>query len=158
MKLVLVGVVAALLSQPAFAFREIEMQDRYCAGMPTGVRLADGSIVDCLDGDLAIEVDFSDHWAAAIGQSLHYARVQGERSAELSARGRRGLSSIRPAIILVCNDSYSIEACSAHQERLLKTAEYWRIGLLVWLCDSRSDAGLADCDFVDLYEVGNLTP
>ena len=39
------------------------------------VTLADRTRVDCLTFDYAVEVDFSNKWAEAIGQSLHYARM-----------------------------------------------------------------------------------
>lgn len=36
-------------------------------------RLPDGSRVDCLTEDYAVEVDFASKWAESIGQSLYYA-------------------------------------------------------------------------------------
>jgi len=38
-------------------------------------RLPDKSRIDCLTKDYAIEYDFSDKWAEAIGQSLHYGLI-----------------------------------------------------------------------------------
>lgn len=131
----------ALLATPAHAFREAEVQQRYCAGMPIDQHLTDGSEVDCVlpgaDGPLAVEVDFSDHWAQAIGQSLHYARI----------------TETRPAVILVCNEGVRTSTCERHLSRMLDTLEYWRIGMFVWFCRSERDATLDECRFIDLYEV-----
>jgi hypothetical protein len=124
----------------ANAFKEIEVQQRYCAGLAINVYLSDGTEVDCIKDDVAVEVDFSDHWAQAIGQSLHYASVLGTR----------------PGIILVCNDDLRLGTCQRHLGRLIETLAYWRVGMLIWFCDSRSDANLAECRFRDLYEEGEM--
>ena len=44
------------------------------------VSLGDGTRVDCLTSTHAVEFDFADKWAEAIGQSLHYARQSGIRA------------------------------------------------------------------------------
>jgi hypothetical protein len=41
--------------------------------MQIGRHLPNGTYVDCLNDTYAIEVDFSNKWAEAIGQSLMYA-------------------------------------------------------------------------------------
>jgi hypothetical protein len=43
--------------------------------------LADKTRVDCLTNEYAIEVDFAQKWAEAIGQSLYYAHMTGKRPA-----------------------------------------------------------------------------
>lgn len=40
--------------------------------------LRDGTRVDCLTKNYAVEFDFAEKWAEAVGQSLHYARLTGE--------------------------------------------------------------------------------
>lgn len=109
-------------------------QERFCAGLPIDQHLRDGSEADCIRPDVAIEVDFSDHWAAAIGQSLHYGAVLG----------------IRPGIILVCREETAQRVCLRHQLRLTETLSYWNIGVMVWLCDSKDEA-LAECQFTDFF-------
>ena len=42
-------------------------------------QLDDGTRVDCLNKDYAIEIDFADKWYEAIGQSLHYSRKTGRK-------------------------------------------------------------------------------
>lgn len=43
--------------------------------------LADKTRVDCLTNEYAIEVDFAQKWAEAIGQSLYYAHMTGKKPA-----------------------------------------------------------------------------
>ncbi|MFA5460601.1 MAG: hypothetical protein WC274_00820 [Sulfurimonas sp.] len=43
--------------------------------------LTDKTRVDCLTNEYAIEVDFAQKWAEAIGQSLYYAHMTGKRPA-----------------------------------------------------------------------------
>lgn len=62
---------AARLS-PESDYRDLWCEDRYGE---TEVVLSDRTRVDCLTADFAVEVDFSDKWAEAIGQSLHYAKM-----------------------------------------------------------------------------------
>ena len=42
-------------------------------------RLIDGTRVDCLTPDHAIEIDFAGKWYEGVGQALHYARLTGRR-------------------------------------------------------------------------------
>lgn len=58
---------------------ERSYQDRYCKGLVEW-RLPDKTRVDCLTHTHAIEFDFSNKWAEAIGQSLHYANVTNKRA------------------------------------------------------------------------------
>jgi len=69
-------------------------------------RLSDGTRVDILTDDLAIEVDFARKWYEAIGQTAHYAR----------------LTEKKPAILLIVNkpgeEKYvkaAIDACKVTQ-------------------------------------------
>ncbi len=43
--------------------------------------LIDGTRVDCLTKDYAIEFDFAQKWAESIGQSLYYAKMTGKKPA-----------------------------------------------------------------------------
>lgn len=43
--------------------------------------LWDGTRVDCLTKDYAIEFDFAKKWAESIGQSLYYAKMTGKKPA-----------------------------------------------------------------------------
>lgn len=44
-------------------------------------RLDDGSRVDCLTDEYAIEYDFANKWAEAVGQALYYAEKTGKKPA-----------------------------------------------------------------------------
>jgi len=61
--------------------KEKEYQDAWCAeaGGVTEYVFSDNTRVDCLTEEYAIEFDFADKWAEAIGQSLHYARMSGKK-------------------------------------------------------------------------------
>lgn len=54
---------------------ERQYQDEWCAdhGGKAEVTLPDGTRADCMTETNAIEFDFADKWAEAIGQSLDYA-------------------------------------------------------------------------------------
>jgi len=87
--------------------------------MPSGAR------ADCISEEFAIEVDLSNKWAEAIGQSLHYASEK----------------NLKAGIVLVCVDPV---VCNAHAYRLTSTAQKFRLPLTVWFCRP-SDATLDDC-------------
>ena len=44
------------------------------------VKLVDKTRIDCLTKDHAIEFDFANKWAEAIGQSLHYSYLTGRKA------------------------------------------------------------------------------
>lgn len=76
--------LAAALSHPVAAahqYREKEYQQHFCARLTgtTEYLLDDGTRVDCLTDDYAIEVDFAAKWAESVGQSLYYALRTGKR-------------------------------------------------------------------------------
>ena len=48
-------------------------QQQFCGGAQE-VRLSDGTRVDCLTDEYAVEFDFAPKWAEAVGQSLYYAQ------------------------------------------------------------------------------------
>lgn len=54
-------------------------QQKYCVG-EMEVKLADKTRIDCLMDEYAIEFDFANKWAEAIGQSLHYAFMSGKKA------------------------------------------------------------------------------
>ena len=57
-------------------------QQRWCSDQngQIEVRLKDKTRCDCLTNNYAIEVDFAHKWAEAIGQSLHYSKMTGEKA------------------------------------------------------------------------------
>ncbi len=62
--------------------KESYYQDKFCKKMGgiTEHRLEDATRVDCLTEKYAIEVDFAEKWAEAIGQSLHYALMTNKKA------------------------------------------------------------------------------
>lgn len=67
--------------QAAHQYKEKDYQEVWCkkAGGITEYVLDDGARVDCLTDDYAIEFDFAQKWAEAVGQSLYYALKTGKK-------------------------------------------------------------------------------
>lgn len=64
---------------------EKEYQDIFAKkfNVETEVTLEDGTRVDILTNEYAIEADFANKWAEGIGQSLHYSVLTGKKPAIL---------------------------------------------------------------------------
>ena len=80
MKYITLIIALRLLALPSHAKRqhtERWYQERHCKGA-IEYRLPDAMRVDCLVGGYAIEYDFANKWAEAIGQSMYYAAVTGK--------------------------------------------------------------------------------
>ena len=62
---------------------ERHYQDLWCAerGGQVEVRQEDGTRVDCLTLDMAIEFDFCGKWYESITQALHYGMLTGKQAA-----------------------------------------------------------------------------
>lgn len=78
-------VIAITATTPAVAKRihkESWYQDAWCTKYNgiTEYKLKDRTRVDCLTKTHAIEHDFANKWAEAVGQSLHYARLTGKKA------------------------------------------------------------------------------
>ena len=65
-------------------------------------KLSDGTRVDILTDDLAIEVDFARKWYEAIGQATHYARLTGKKPAILLIVNKPGEEKYVKAAIDAC--------------------------------------------------------
>lgn len=70
--------LSALPAEAKHKMPEKWYQKQLCDGAQE-VRLSDGTRVDCLTDEYAVEFDFAPKWAEAIGQSLHYARMSGKK-------------------------------------------------------------------------------
>ncbi|MDH3976454.1 MAG: hypothetical protein OEV42_19490 [Deltaproteobacteria bacterium] len=84
MKILVLIAACLLISVPVQAKRlhyEKYYQEKWCARMGgiTEYVLDDGSRVDCLTDEYAVEVDFADKWHEAVGQSLYYALKTGKK-------------------------------------------------------------------------------
>ena len=62
------------------ALKEADYVNMYCKGK-IEYRLSDGTRIDCLTNEYAIEYDWAKKWAESIGQSLYYAKVTGKKPA-----------------------------------------------------------------------------
>ena len=68
-------------------------QHRYCEGMKIEEHWPSGGRVDCLSTEFAVEIEWADDWAEAVGQSLYYAGATGSKAWDhpaLRAVGRSG--------------------------------------------------------------------
>ena len=97
---------------------EIDAQKVLCEGKQQEVRLKSGGRADCVDETHAIEVEFTDGWAEALGQSLYYASALDKK----------------PAIYLVCCNSQ--KNCLAHSLRLEQTIAKWGLDVDVQKFDA----------------------
>lgn len=114
------ALLIASLALPAHAAQvESEYRDMLCGGEGWAMEtvLANGTRADCMTDRLAIEIDFANHWAEAIGQSLNYAAVTGKQ----------------PAVILICKRGTEAK-CLNWSLLLSETAEFWKLPITVWQC------------------------
>lgn len=87
--------------------------------------------VDCLSEAFAIEVDWADKWAEAIGQSMYYAAETGKK----------------PAIILLCRSSSQrdVGLCTTYVYRMNAAFRFLSEPIQVWWCSVDSDMSLEAC-------------
>lgn len=73
-KVLLFLLLSTLPAMAAHRYLEKDYQNLWCSqnGGQTEVKLDDGTRIDCLTKDYAIEFDFANKWAESIGQSLYY--------------------------------------------------------------------------------------
>ncbi len=136
---------------PASAGPDAEMQARYCAGMDIEVTLPDRTRADSISATHAIEVEFSEDWATALGQALHYSLWTAEIAAtphEFAPWSRLLDSPRKAGIILVCRKA--LNTCTGHYVRLFRIIEHFELPVTIWDCDLRRDAALADCQAIDM--------
>lgn len=96
MKLLKLGIIISLFASCSPAYSDVKLlerhyQESWCSSREDIVaiehRLEDGTRVDCLLDDYALEVDWAYKWAESIGQSLYYAMKTGKKPAVLLILG-----------------------------------------------------------------------
>jgi hypothetical protein len=129
--LAIATLVGATFPSCSEARDEAFWQRQYCEGMKLEEHLPSGGYVDCLSDEHAIEVEWAEHWAEAVGQSLYYA-AETER---------------RPGIILLCKDSEGPAEglCRSYIYRLEYALRFVSTHVDVWTCSIDKDRTLADC-------------
>lgn len=114
----LIALTASSASGASRLAHEAEYQNAWCSKYSgtTEYRLRDAARVDCMaaiDGNLyAIEFDFADKWAEAIGQALYYARM----------------TKREPAVVLIVED---FERDIKYIDRFMYAA--YSQGIRLWL-------------------------
>lgn len=110
---VLVTALTILVAQAsaAAAMTEAEWQTQLCPApqFETEVVLPNGTRVDCLTEQHAIEIDFSDKWGEALGQALSYSASTG----------------LDPVIFLICRRSSA--TCLKHRLTLEEAIRHWNL-------------------------------
>jgi len=95
-------------------YKEADYRADLCSGMRQEVQLANGARADCLSDTHAIEVDFTEKWAEALGQSLLYAAA----------------TDLKPGIFLICRDKEA--NCLSHRLRLDEAISAFGLPITVW--------------------------
>jgi hypothetical protein len=134
--------VVGLWPTASEAQSEREWQRLYCRGMDLDVHLATGGEVDCLSAEHAIEVEWTKHWAEAVGQSLYYAGDTGRK----------------PGIILLCESTGYDDAeglCRSHIYRLEIALKFVNSHVELWHCFVMSDASLDACQHLEIQSVAD---
>ena len=77
--------LAFLLLSPIAYSAEKDINKLWCASMNGDYefRTKDGTYVDCLTNEFAIEAEYDFKWKESIGQSLHYAETTNKKAAIL---------------------------------------------------------------------------
>lgn len=93
-RFLLLGMLTAALSG-CFGSRVLHEKDyqRHWCDKHSGeleYRLSDGTRVDCLTEEYAVEVEYAAKWAEAIGQSLFYAKMTGRKPGIVLIMNERG--------------------------------------------------------------------
>ncbi len=121
-----------IFKKEAGAHDELVHQVALCSGMEMEIFIPEsGTKVDCVSNTHAIEVDFSNKWAAAIGQSLHYASMLEKK----------------PGIVLICKKTTTEKTCVKHSYLVEQSLSHWNIEATMWLCKHRMH-NLEECSRV----------
>jgi hypothetical protein len=125
------AIFGAVFPKSSQAQNEAFWQSHYCVGMQLEKHLPSGGYVDCLDDEYAIEVEWAEHWAEAVGQSLYYAAA----------------TNRKPGIILLCRESEGpVEGlCRSYVYRLEYALKLVSTHIDVWTCAIGKDLKLDDC-------------
>ena len=114
------GPVFSLVSDQALASDRLHpekwYQERWCREMDGRMEVIfkDGSRCDCLTKQYAVEFDFADKWAEAVGQALLYGAHTG----------------VPPAVVLIVEDA---GRDAKYVKRLKLAIRYYRLPITVFL-------------------------
>jgi hypothetical protein len=84
---------------------ENDVNVAWCASMggKSEFRTKDGTYVDCLTDELAIEAEYDYNWKEAIGQSLHYAESTNRTAGILFIKRAKSRKDYRSELLRVIN-------------------------------------------------------
>lgn len=133
-------------ASPSFGQSEAELTARFCAGMSKiEYSLPDDTRVDCLSTTHAIEVEFTENWAEAVGQSLHYALWTSEIAANpdfFQPWADDIDAPLQAGVIFICHRQR--DTCTDHTVRFFRIIEEFGLPITVWDCEV-TDPGLEAC-------------
>ena len=71
-----------IILSPLILASERDISESWCSivGGDSEFRTTEGTYVDCLTEEFAIEVEFDFKWKESIGQALHYAQVTNKKA------------------------------------------------------------------------------
>ncbi|WP_243374672.1 hypothetical protein [Geotalea sp. SG265] len=115
MKTAIISIMILLptLALAAHSHKEREYQQAWCENVKgtTEYRLDDGTRVDCITEQYAVEFDFAPKWAESVGQALYYAEMTGRK----------------PGVVLILEKATD----TRYVDRLKKIAD--RYGIMQWI-------------------------
>ena len=84
---------------------ENDVNVAWCSSMggESEFRTKDGTYVDCLTDELAIEAEYDYNWKEAIGQSLHYAESTNRTAGILFIKRAKSRKDYRSELLRVIN-------------------------------------------------------
>lgn len=123
----LAAVLIVIAFHPAMAESESDIRERLCAEVyQESTMPLMGGRADCITPHYAIEIDWSEKWAEAVGQALYYASQTGKV----------------PGVILLCRKAEA--DCLKHALRAEAALARWKIHATIWECGA-SPQTLNDC-------------
>jgi hypothetical protein len=118
---IIIPIIILLVSFPAHAKRlhpEKWYQEKLCEDKVEFV-LSDKTRVDCLTETYAIEFDFANKWAEAIGQSLHYSAMTGKQAGiVLIMENERDIKYLYRLKVVVAKHKLNIKVWTITEEKL----------------------------------------
>ena len=104
MKKINILLLSALMQFPADA-AESDISDAWCTTQ-NGIsqfRTKDGTYVDCLTDQYAVEAEFDNKWKEGIGQALHYAESTDKEAAILFIKRAKSRKNYHGELMRVIN-------------------------------------------------------
>ena len=103
MKFIALAFITSLL--PVLHAAEKDIANQWCQSM-SGInefRTKDGTYVDCLTEQYAVEVEYDNNWKEGVGQALHYAESTGKEAAIVFVKRAKSRKDYLSELLRVIN-------------------------------------------------------